>query len=467
MPQAGEPDGLRRIPALDRLLRTPPLDETIVSFQHDVVVRFVRCALETVRAEVLAGKPCPPIEQLAYDVAAQMRERWSPFPRSAINATGVLLHTNLGRAPLSDAAVHAMQEAGGYSDLEYQLHSGMRGSRQDHVGHLLTALLPADAAHITVNSASAVLLTLAALARRRDVLVSRGQAVEIGGGFRVPEIMRESGARLTEVGTTNRTRVGDYEEAITSRAGALLHVHSSNFRTVGFTQHVTLKEMAIVARAHGLPLIDDNGSGSLVRTEQFGVAHEPMPAESLEDGSNVVIFSGDKLLGGPQAGIIVGNEALIKKIARHPLARAVRPDKITLAGLAATLLAYVRGQALQEVPILAMLASPLDELRLRVERWQGWASERGIPVDVAPLNAAVGGGSMPEAPLPSIGVLLPAAFTSARLRRGAHAVICTTRKGRSVLDFRSIPEALDRPLLDAVMAIADAYYSPKGETHSG
>jgi L-seryl-tRNA(Ser) seleniumtransferase len=389
-------------------------------------------------------------------VVERVRQEWVPGPRAVVNATGVILHTNLGRAPLSDAALAAMQQAAGYSDLEYNLDTGARGSRQKHVERLLRALTGAPAAHVTVNNAAAVTLVLASLARRKEVVISRGQAVEIGGGFRVPVILQQSGARLVEVGTTNRTRLSDYEAALSLRTAAILHVHSSNFRIIGFTEEVLLAELAHLAHRHGLLLIDDNGSGSLLDTAAFGLAHEPTPVESLEAGADVVAFSGDKLLGGPQAGILLGRADLIERARSYPLARAVRPDKTALAALSATLVTYLRGNPVAELPLWRMIAASAASLEQRAHHWQEEAAARGLEVDLHPGESPVGGGSLPGETLPTTLLALPHSVSAEALRRGAVPVIGVTRGQRVLLDLRTVPPDQDEALLDAVCVAARA-----------
>jgi L-seryl-tRNA(Ser) seleniumtransferase len=316
-----------------------------------------------------------------------------------INATGVILHTNLGRAPLSQEATAAMDTvARGYSNLEFNLDSGARGSRQVHVESLLRELTGAEAALVVNNNASAVLLGLTALAKRSEVIVSRGQAVEIGGGFRIPDVMRQSGARLVEVGTTNCTYGSDYEQAISPRTVALMRVHSSNFRLMGFTSEVEIEELMALAERHNLFVFDDLGSGCFLDTTEFGLAPEPMVPRSISLGVGLAFFSGDKLIGGPQAGIIVGRKQLMDKLRKHPLARAVRIDKVRLAGLAATLLHYLKGEATSKIPTWRMIAASLKDIEKRAGKWAEALGDRARVVDGETM---VGGGSLPGGTLPT------------------------------------------------------------------
>jgi L-seryl-tRNA(Ser) seleniumtransferase len=410
--------------------------------------------VEGYRLAVREGAAPPDPQQIAAAVAGAAQREWRQGPVPVINATGVILHTNLGRAPLCSEALDAMRVASQYSDLELDLDDGQRGSRQEHVRWMLQALTGAEEAHVVVNNAAAVLLALSALARRRDVLVSRGQAVEIGGGFRVPAILRQSGARLVEVGTTNRTRLEDYESATTDRTAAILHVHSSNFRIVGFTESPDLADLAKLAHRRDLVLIDDNGSGSLLDTARFGLAHEPTPVESLRAGADVVAFSADKLLGGPQAGILLGRRDLLQRIAASPLARAVRSDKVAIAGLTATLRAYLRGNAEQTIPVWRMIGYDAEAMRRRAERWCSEAAGRQLDVVLQPGESTVGGGSLPGGTLPTTLISLPPDIDSVRLRRGALPVVARVRDGRVLLDLRTVAPEEEASLLQAVCQAA-------------
>jgi L-seryl-tRNA(Ser) seleniumtransferase len=377
-----------------------------------------------------------------------------------INAQGVVLHTNLGRALLSPLALERLQAvATAYSNLELDLVRKERGSRYSHVEAVLRRLTRAEDALVVNNNAAAVLLGLETLAHGREVIVSRGELVEIGGGFRVPDVMRQGGARLVEVGTTNRTRVADYAAAIGPETGALLAVHPSNFRVVGFTETAPRSALADLAHAHTLPLIEDLGSGCLLATERWGLAHEPTPMESLAAGADVVCFSGDKLLGGPQAGIIVGRAAALAPLARHPLLRAMRIDKLTLAALEATLRHYRDGTAERDVPVWRMIAAPLAGLRERAERWAARLGEAGAQASTQPGESTVGGGSLPGETLPTVlcaveapGADAEIASLAARLRRGAPPVVARVSRGRLLLDPRTVVPEQDEALLGAAIA---------------
>ncbi|HZC79961.1 MAG TPA: L-seryl-tRNA(Sec) selenium transferase, partial [Ktedonobacterales bacterium] len=341
-------------------------------------------------------------DELAARARALVVEWQRPALRRVINATGVIINTNLGRAPLSPralATMHAVAE--GYSNLEYDLERGERGSRHAHVRRLLCELTGAEDALVVNNNAAALLVVLSVLAAGREVVISRGELVEIGGGFRVPDVMRQSGARLVEVGTTNRTRLADFTGALTAETALLLAVHPSNFRVIGFTEAPRLGALAELAREHNIPLVHDLGSGCLLPTERFGLGHEPTVQESLAAGADIVCFSGDKLLGGPQAGIIVGRARLLAEIARHPLMRAVRIDKLTLAALAATLTAYNAGTAEGELPVWRMIAAPLATLRQRAEHWASVLRAWGADARVLEGQSTVGGGTLPGETLPT------------------------------------------------------------------
>jgi L-seryl-tRNA(Ser) seleniumtransferase len=427
---------LRSLPSVDRLLADPRLADV----PRPLAVAAARAALDRARGEIRAGRePGDPAEATLAALAAASR----PSLRRVLNLTGVLVHTNLGRAPLALAALERVVEVGGsYSNLEYDLVRGARGSRQDHLADLLCRLTGAEAALVVNNNAAAVMLALAALAEGREVLVSRGELIEIGDGFRIPDVLVRSGARLVEVGTTNRTRVADYERAIGPETAVILRVHQSNFRVVGFTEQPGIAQLAEVARSAGLPLVDDLGSGAL-----FPVGDESTPEASLAAGSDVVCFSGDKLLGGPQAGILVGRADLIERLRRHPLQRALRADKLTLAALEGTLaLALDPERARSEIPVLKMLAEPVEAVRERAERLA-----HAVGGEVEETVARVGGGALPLAELPSYACAVEEALFDP-LRVGEPPVVGIVRDGRLLLDVR----ALSGDEVDEVAAVVAA-----------
>jgi L-seryl-tRNA(Ser) seleniumtransferase len=414
---------LRDLPSVDELLR----DERLASEPHELAVVAARTALERARAEIRAGDDPGSVVEATLEELARAR---TPSLHRVLNATGVLVHTNLGRAPLADAALARVAEVGaGYSNLEYDLEAGERGSRQDHLAGLLRRLTGAEAALVVNNNAAAVLLALAALAEGRDVVVSRGELIEIGDGFRIPDVLARSGARLVEVGTTNRTRAVDYEAAIGTETAVLLRVHQSNFRVVGFSEQPRLADLAAIARAHELPLVDDLGSGALVP-----IGDEPTPAESLRAGADLVCFSGDKLLGGPQAGVVVGRADLVERLRRHPFQRALRADKLTLAALEGTLALALDPRTRDEVPVLRMLHEPIDAVRARAERLAAL-----VDGEVEETVARVGGGALPLAELPSAACAVEEALAET-LRLGSPAVVSVVRDGRTLLDCRTLTD---------------------------
>ncbi len=421
-------------------MNEPAYADLVKEFGHARVVEVLREQVEAERQ----GNEADGDERVER-VGASLRAAVAPRLRRVINASGVILHTNLGRAPLSRAAVDALAVAAGYSNLELDLETGRRGERAALVSGLLTQLFGAEAAFVVNNNAAAILLALTALCKGKEVIVSRGQQVEIGGSFRMPDVMRLSGARMVEVGTTNRTRKDDYEQAITSRTAALLRVHTSNFRVEGFTETASPAEMAAVAHAHELLLIDDLGSGAAEP-----IAGEPTVAESLQH-ADVVTFSGDKLFGGPQAGIILGRGDAVGKMSRHPLARAVRVDKLTLAALEATLRQRLTGR-LEEIPVERMIRASIDDVRRRAAMWSVKLEERGVPTSLVPGDSAVGGGSLPGHALPTmlIAVRGPASRLAAALRSGEPPVIARIEKDACCIDPRTVLKGEDETLIDAV-----------------
>ena len=411
---------LRDLPSVDELARESD-DPLAVDAARTVIAR----ARETIRRGAEPG-----------DLTALLREELAsarrPALRRVVNATGVIVHTNLGRAPLAAAALeHAIEAARGYSNLEYDLGEGRRGSRQDHVATILRRLTGAEAAIVVNNNAGALLLALAALGEGRNVIVSRGELIEIGDGFRIPDVLARSGAHLVEVGTTNRTRAADYESAIDDRTALLLRVHQSNFRVVGFAEQPTIEELSAVARANSLPLVDDLGSGALL-----DLSDEPTARASLAAGADLVCFSGDKLLGGPQAGIVAGRAELVERLRRHPLHRALRIDKLSLAALEGTLLLYLDPErALAEVPVLRMLREPAQAVRARADRLAD-----AVAGEVEETVARVGGGALPLHELPSFACAVEESLASP-LRRHEPAVVGIVRDGRLLLDCRTIADA--------------------------
>ena len=448
-------DNFRSLPSVDRLLTDGRIQRLEKAYSRPFVLRVIRQHLEEVRLRIAQGEPAPAFDQMAESVCARVHTIAEPSLRRVINATGVILHTNLGRAPLSEEATAAMEECADYTNLEIDLDSGKRGSRQVHVESLLCQLTGAEAAMVVNNNASAVLLALSALAKRKEVIVSRGQAVEIGGGFRIPDVMRQSGAKLIEVGTTNCTYLLDYEEAITPRTAVLLRVHSSNFVVIGFAQAVALEELTQLGDRYDLQVLDDLGSGCLLDTTRFGLVPEPMLQQSIAAGVGLVMSSADKLLGGPQAGIIVGQRSLVDKLRRHPLARAVRIDKVRLAGLAATLHHYLKGEAESKIPVWRMISAYLEEIGERAERWSRLL---GDAASVVEGESMVGGGSLPGGTLPTRLVAIKGRGKvnqlADQLRKGSPMVIGRVEKDLLLLDPRTILPGEEEALLSRLRNLA-------------
>ncbi len=431
---------LRDLPSVEELLQTKTAAELIARFGRPLTLTAIRETLDKIRARFSSGAiTVLPLHDLILAQTDTLLSAWlKPTLRLVINATGVILHTNLGRAPLSDAAIRAMDLASrGYSTLEYDLEKGTRGSRLIHAESVLQKLTGAESAMVVNNNASAVLLVLSALANKRRVIISRSQLVEIGGGFRIPDVMKQSGAKLIEVGTTNKVHLRDYEEALQDGGSLVMRAHPSNFKIIGFTEEPELKDVVEVAHKAGVFVIDDLGSGALFDTAKYGLAHEPTVQESLAAGADVVCFSGDKLLGGPQAGIIIGRKDLIEKIKKHPLARAVRADKACLAGVTATLLHYLKDEAEREIPILKMMSFTPKQIKGRVESWIRELG-RGEAVEG---ESTVGGGSLPGESFPtfllSLTVESPDRFLK-RLRAQNPPVIARTANDKILLDPRTV-----------------------------
>ena len=447
---------LRNLPSVEQLLQLAT--DLIEAYGRPLTLHALRASLDDVRARfkpVLSSGEglhpdlaLPSTEEILYRAKTRLSTWTQPTLIPVINATGVIIHTNLGRAPLSKATIAAMGTAAqGYSNLEYDLDKGVRGSRLIHAESVLGKLTGAEAAVVVNNNASAVMLTLAALSNRKRAIIARSQLVEIGGGFRVPDVMKQSGAKLVEVGATNRVHLRDYEEAVSEPTGVVMRAHRSNFKIIGFTEEPELKEIVEVAHKAGVPVVDDLGSGSFIDTAKYGLAHEPTVQESLEAGVDVVCFSGDKLLGGPQAGIIVGRKKLIDKIKKHPLARAVRADKIALAGITATLLHYLKDEAEREIPIWRMISMTRKQVKTRAEAWR----KRLGQGEVVESESTVGGGSLPGESMKTwvlaLEVKSPDRFM-AKLRASNPPLIARTENDRVLLDPRTVLPEQDSLLLE-------------------
>jgi L-seryl-tRNA(Ser) seleniumtransferase len=440
-------DPRRTLPKVDVLLAHPSVAASAASLGRAPVLGAVRRVLDSTRRAASGGEPVPDVDQLAAMVAADLAGRAGRRMRAVINATGVVLHTNLGRAPLSEAAVAAIVEASGYSTVEYDLAAGTRGRRGAAAEALLREVTGAPAALVVNNAAGALLLALGGLARDREVVVSRGQLIEIGGEFRLPAIIEAAGVHLVEVGTTNRTHLADYSRAIGERTACLLAVHPSNYRVVGFTTDPPLDEVAGLAHQHGLPLLHDLGSGLV--GDAFG--DEPSVGQSLAAGADLVLFSGDKLLGGPQAGLLAGRRDLVQRLARSPLARAVRADKLTIAALEVTLATHAAGRR-DELPVWRALGLGPDDLRPRAE---ALTADLGTAATVRDGVSVAGGGSLPGEGLPSVLVEIdpgPAGEQTIleRLRAADPPVIARAERGRVVVDLRTVPPRQDQAVLQAL-----------------
>jgi L-seryl-tRNA(Ser) seleniumtransferase len=438
---------------VNQILEDAAIVQLIEAHSRDAVLNLIRQNLEEVRASVSKGADAPDLPSLVAEIENRSRKRWKAWPERVINATGVILHTNLGRAPLSDDSIQAMQRAAsGYSDLEMDLETGKRGSRQAHISQLMRQVTGAEAAMVVNNNASAIMLGLAALAVGKEVIVSRGEAVEIGGGFRIPDVLRQSGATLVEVGTTNRTYARDFDDAITDNTGAILSVHASNFKVVGFTTAPTLEELVEVGKRRGVPILHDLGSGCLLDTVPYGLTPEPMPQQSVAAGVELGFFSGDKLLGGPQAGIIIGKKDAIATVSRHPLARAIRIDKMSMAALAATVLHYVRQEATSKVPIWRMISMSEEKLRQRADSWASIAQN----AEAVPARSAIGGGSLPGETLPTWVVRIPSSIPgdaeslTQRLRANNPPIIARIEDDAVLLDPRTVLPDDENEVKDAL-----------------
>ena len=477
---------LRSLPSIERLLERPLALRLSVAFGRERVRDLLRETTDELREEVTRGQwPVSDSSQsLTEEVERRLEARAAQFAqpslRRVVNATGVIVHTNLGRAPLARQAVEALSEtAANYSNLEYDLKLGQRGRRESHCQELLSRLAGSEAATLANNNAAAVLLVLNTLAEGGEVIVSRGELIEIGGSFRIPDVMAKSGAVLREVGTTNRTHIRDYKDAINERTRLILRVHPSNYRIIGFTQRPSAEEIAEVARGAGVPSFEDLGSGCLIDLSPFGVKDEPVVADSLKAGISVVSFSGDKMLGGPQAGIITGSREIIDRVVKNPLMRALRVDKMTYAAIEATLRLYERGAALTEVPVIRAIATTYEEIAGRaahlsasIEQLMGEQLTDGrFTVSLEDGASVIGGGSAPEVKLPTVLVAMKDALMSAasleeRLRGFRIPIITRTERDRVMIDLRTVSVEEEASILDAIAALAQpAHESAASREH--
>ena len=443
----------RDIPSVDQILKHPRTEQLLGAYGHAWTVSAIREVLDELRQSLPNLAEIPSDAELVNSLESILQKQSQPSLRPVINATGVLLHTNLGRAPLSQAALAAVESvACGYSTLEYDLTKGKRGKRDIHASALLTRLTGGESALVVNNNAAAVLLALSALSKGKKVAISRSQLVEIGGGFRIPDVMKQSGAKLLEVGTTNRTRLADFEQAIAEGASLLLVAHQSNFKIIGFTEEPALEDLAKLAHLHNVPLMVDLGSGAFLDTAKYGLAHETTVQETLAKGADLVCFSSDKLLGGPQAGILIGKADLLTKIRRHPLYRAIRADKLCLAALSATLLHYLKGEAEQAIPLYQMLSRSIESLQAQVQKWidrlQAGSAMKGF--------STIGGGSLPGETMPTCLLALKVkspAKLAATLREATPPIIARVQDDLLLLDPRTVLPWQEETLLKSLHTV--------------
>jgi len=450
---------LRQLPSVDRLLQHADTQPLLIIYGRNLTLEALRSVLETARDRLLTGgtSETPAEQNLVGEAAVWLRNLLSPTLYPVVNATGVIIHTNLGRAPLSQSAMAVIQSvAPGYSSLEYDSVTGKRGSRSLHAEALLTRLTGAEQALVVNNNAAAVLLMLIGLCRGREVIISRGQLIEIGGGFRVPDVMAQSGARLVEVGTTNRTHLYDYEKAICEQTAAILVAHPSNYRVVGFTTEPSLLELSDLAHERQIPLLYDQGSGALLDGSPYGLDPEPTVLDGMAAGVDVIAFSGDKLLGGPQAGIICGKAELIEQLKHHPLARAIRADKLCLAALSATLTHYLKEEALENIPVWQMIARPISTVSATAKNWGHQLQQEGINVQILDGESRVGGGSLPGTSLPTKLVAIEtidANGLAEQLRQANTPVIGRIQDNLVLLDPRTVLPYQEEEMMNTLMAV--------------
>ncbi|MCK4404698.1 MAG: L-seryl-tRNA(Sec) selenium transferase [candidate division Zixibacteria bacterium] len=472
MPDSGEnviQEKLRQIPSVEKILESPQLQSDIDEFSHPLVALAVKQAVEMIREEVKKGKETISTQEIVQKAKNITVELTSPSLKPVINATGVILHTNLGRAPLDQDTLSFIKNISAtYNNLEFDLKEGKRSQRGIFVERLLSILTSAEAALAVNNNAGAVLLILTALAKGKEVIVSRGELVQIGGGFRIPEILALSGAKLKEVGTTNQTTISDYENTITPETALLLKVHQSNFKMIGFVKRPSINELVKLGKKHNLCVAEDLGSGVLLRTEDFELAHEPTAFEAVSADADLVCFSGDKLLGAPQAGIILGKRRYIDILKKHPLHRALRLDKMFLAGLERVLLYYLKGEATKKIPAWQMISTPLKVLQTRAEKITDELKKSGIKVTIQKSQSTVGGGSLPGETLPTIVISVSSQLSQmtvdppvevsadqqAKLfRQQSPPIIGRIENERFVLDLRTVFSHQDETLVSAIKNI--------------
>jgi len=451
-------ESLRDLPSVEKLLQTPELAKLVAAWSQPLVADYVREVIDSSRNDVSRGGSVPAIEEITRRVEAALGRYTRHFLGRVVNGTGIIIHTNLGRSPLGEEVLSHMSEiACGYSNLEYDLELGKRGKRGTHIYELLNKLIGCEASLAVNNNAAAVFLILSSLAKKREVIVSRGELVQIGGGFRIPEIMKSSGAKLIEVGTTNKTSIEDYRRNVGDKTALLLKVHQSNFQMEGFVESASVKELACLSKEAGVPLVVDLGSGVLLNTEEFGFEHEPTPQEIIRSGADVVSFSGDKLLGGPQAGIIVGKKRFVDRLAEDPLFRTLRLDKLVISGLERVLLQYLKGDATEKVPIWRMVATSLEELEKRAQAIVGKITNPRLKLEIGEGRSSTGGGSLPGATIPSVVIVLNSDLSpdeiASRMRALKPPVLGRIEGDRFLIDLRTVLGDEDGILIEHLNAL--------------
>jgi len=451
-------ESLRDLPSVEKLLQTPEVAELVGSWSQPLVADYVREVIDSSRKDVSQGKSVPTVEEIVTRVKNELDGYTRHFLNRVINGTGIIIHTNLGRSPLGEEVLSHMSEiAAGYSNLEYDLNLGKRGKRGTHIYELLNKLIGCEASLAVNNNAAAVFLILSSLAKKREVIVSRGELVQIGGGFRIPEIMKSSGAKLIEVGTTNKTSIEDYRKHVGGKTALLLKVHQSNFQMEGFVESASVKELASLSKETGVPLVVDLGSGVLLNTEEFGFEHEPTPQEIIRSGADVVSFSGDKLLGGPQAGIIVGRKRFVERLAADPLFRTLRLDKLVISGLEKVLVQYLKGEVTQNIPIWRMVSTSLEELKGRAKVILERVTNPKLRLKIGEGRSSTGGGSLPGATIPSVVIVLDSDSSpdeiASRMRHFKPPLLGRIESDRLVLDLRTILHNEDEIVIEHLNAL--------------
>ena len=449
---------LRRLPSVERMLESSELQPDIDKFSRVLVTEAAQEVIRAIRDQLLQGDACPSRDEIIEKIKQYLAQEELVLLQPVINGTGVILHTNLGRAPLSQEVLASVVSSNqNYCNLEYDLSLGQRGIRAQGVEKLLCSLTRAESALVVNNNAGAVFLILTALAKGREVIISRGELIQIGGGFRIPEILEQSGAYLREVGTTNRTYLEDYESAINENTGLLLKVHQSNFRMRGFTHSVSISELTALGKRQGLPVVEDLGSGAFLPTEQFGLEHEPMVQEAVAEGIDVICFSGDKLLGGAQAGVILGKRQYLDKIRKHPLLRALRMDKMTTIALQVTLLHYLKKEAIEKVPVWQIINYPIQEIAFRAEKISKRLTDLGVVSSTCDGFSTIGGGSLPDQTLPTKLIAIeppyPVEDFIRRLRLTSPPLLGRIESDRFVIDPRTIMPSLDGTVIKIIQKV--------------